>query len=131
MVHSLYFDGASVSNPGKSSYGAVIYKDELEIATGYQYLGNTITNNYAEYMGLIEGLKLALRNNIDSLDVYGDSLLVINQMKGVWKVQSRSLNELNEEANEFVKCFEEVKFFHVKGNLNRRADELANIAFLK
>ena len=129
MVHSLYFDGASRSNPGKSSYGVVIYKDDIEIATGYQYLGNNITNNYAEYMGLIEGLKLALRNDINSLDVYGDSLLVINQMKGLWKVQSKSLKELNEEANEFVKCFEEVKFFHVKRNFNKRADELANLAF--
>ena len=129
MVHSLFFDGASRSNPGKSSYGVVIYKDELEIATDYDYLGDYLTNNYAEYMALIEGLKLALRINVERLNVYGDSLLVINQMLGKWKVNSLNLKELNEEAKEFVKCFDEISFFHVKRELNKRADELANLAF--
>jgi ribonuclease HI len=128
-MYSLFFDGASKSNPGKSSFGAVIYKYEVEVATDYGYLGDYLTNNYAEYMGLIEGLKLALRNNIKCLNVYGDSMLVLNQMNGKWKVQSKTLKELNEEAKEFVKCFEEVQFFHVKRELNKRADELANEAF--
>jgi ribonuclease HI len=129
MNHSLYFDGASKSNPGKSSYGVVIYCNDVEIVNDYNYLGNNYSNNYAEYMGLIEGLKLAMRNNIKCLDVYGDSILVINQMTGLWRMNSLKLKELNEEAKEFVKCFEEVRFFHVKRELNKRADELANSAF--
>jgi ribonuclease HI len=48
---------------------------------------------------------------------------------GKWKVNSLNLKELNEEAKEFVKCFDKISFFHVKRELNKRADELANEAF--
>lgn len=128
-THSLYFDGASKANPGEGGCGAVIYDNtKEEIASRSVYLGNNVTNNYAEYKGLVVGLQLAIKENIKCLNVYGDSLLVINQMNRVWKVKSPTLLELYSEAQQLVKCFDKITFVHVKRHLNKRADELANIS---
>ena len=110
-MHSLYFDGASKSNPGKAGCGAVVYDDlNNEIACRSMYLGDNVTNNVAEYTGLVVGLQLALKENIKTLNVYGDSLLVINQMNGIWKVKSVNLTNLYEDALELSKCFDKINF---------------------
>ena len=124
--HSVYFDGASKSNPGEGGCGAVIYDKQEEVALRSMYLGSNVTNNYAEYSGLVIGLQLALKENIMCLNVYGDSMLVINQMNHVWKVKSPALFELYSEAQQLAKCFDKITFIHVKRHFNKRADELAN-----
>lgn len=127
-THSLYFDGASKSNPGEGGCGAVIYDKQEEVASRSMYLGSNVTNNYAEYMGLVVGLQLAIEENIRCLNVSGDSMLVINQMKKVWKVKSLTLLELYSDAQKLIKCFDRITFIHVKRHMNKRADELANIS---
>jgi ribonuclease HI len=126
-MYSLYFDGASKCNPGKAGCGAVIY-DSLnnEMYFESMFLGDNITNNVAEYTGLVVGLRLAIKENINDLIVYGDSLLVINQMKKVWKVKSINLINIYEDAMKLVNCFDNIHFVHIKRHLNKRADELAN-----
>ena len=57
-MFSLYFDGASRSNPGPASYGGVIYEDNVERYTYKKYIGST-TNNVAEYQALLNGLLCA------------------------------------------------------------------------
>jgi len=126
-MYSLYFDGASKHNPGHAACGAVLYDEyDIEIDNDSKYLGNNITNNYAEYMGLIIGLQLALKNNITEISVYGDSLLVINQMNGVWKVKHDILKKLYANANKLIKSFDKMIFIHITRDKNKRADELAN-----
>jgi ribonuclease HI len=123
----LYFDGASKGNPGNAGCGAVIYDSaNVEKTCSSVYLGDNITNNIAEYTGLVIGLQLAIKENIKELTVYGDSLLVINQLKGVWKVKSNNLVHLYTETNKLIKYFDKISFVHIKRNLNERADELAN-----
>ena len=123
-MYSLYFDGCSKGNPGKAGAGFVIYENEIEISSGSKYLGRQ-TNNVAEYSGLIMGLQQALDLGISELNVYGDSMLVIKQMQGKYKVNSPSIKPYHEKAKTFpIKS----TFFHIYREKNSRADELANQA---
>ena len=125
--HILNFDGCSKGNPGLAGIGAVIYKDKEEIWAGSKFIG-VKTNNYSEYSALIFGLKQAIQMEIDHLNVLGDSLLVINQVNGLYKVKSDDLRELHDEVNELKKHFKFIEFNHVYRENNKRADELSNIA---
>lgn len=127
-MHTVYFDGASRSNPGQASFGAsLLDPDGNEIDTSRGAIG-LATNNYAEYIACREALKLAIHHNIRSLRVFGDSLLIINQINGTWRVKHSGLKIVHEEILKLIPHFDSVQFFHVKRNLNKRADELANIA---
>lgn len=123
-MYSLYFDGCSKGNPGKAGAGFVIYLDDVEVASGSKYLGKQ-TNNVAEYSGLILGLQKAFELGIVDLNVYGDSMLVIKQMMGKYKVNSPSIKPYYEKAKE-IKI--NATFSHIYREKNARADELANQA---
>lgn len=125
MSYVLFFDGCSKGNPGIAGSGAVIYKDNEEIWSKSEFLDKQ-TNNYAEYKGLIVGLEYAVEKEIKSLIVKGDSMLVIKQMSGVYKVKSDNLVDLYERALELKDQFESIEFIHVYREENVRADELAN-----
>jgi ribonuclease HI len=123
----LNFDGCSKGNPGPAGIGAVIYNSGEEIWGSCQYIGKK-TNNQSEYSALILGLKEALSRDIKQLQVYGDSLLVINQIKGIYKVNNKLLQDLYKEAMELVAKFEYIEFTHVYRKFNKRADQLSNLA---
>ena len=129
-MYSLYFDGASRSNPGPASYGGVIYdENNIEVGTYNDFIGKN-TNNVAEYLGLYAGLKACADNNIKNLMVYGDSKLVIEQIKGNWNVKSENLKPIYNEIKELLDKydFEFIEFNHILRRYNKRADELANKA---
>ncbi len=126
-VYTLMFDGGSRGNPGPCGCGFVIYKGDDCIHEGSTYLGVN-TNNHAEYMGLVLGLEKAVAINIKTLIVKGDSLLIIKQMNGEYKVKSDNLKSLHERANTASKKLNSVQFIHVKRELNKVADALANKA---
>lgn len=92
--YTLMFDGGSRGNPGICGSGFVIYNGESEVWQGYKKVSEKNTNNYAEYMGVILGLAFAIDKKIEYLHVKGDSLLVINQLLGKWKVNSNNLKPL-------------------------------------
>ena len=123
----LHFDGCSKGNPGKAGIGAVLYNDGEEVWALHSYLGDKRTNNEAEYSALILGLFNASEQGIKQLIVKGDSLLVIQQLKGVYKVKSPTLLELYNQVQELVKQFDYIDFIHVYRNENKRADQLSNM----
>ena len=123
----LQFDGCSKGNPGLAGAGAVIYNYEKELWGASKFIGAKVTNNVAEYYGLIMGLEKALELGIKNLAVEGDSLLVIKQMNGEFKVKSENLYTLYDCAKSFEKQFESVTFTHIYRNSNKRADELSNL----
>jgi len=132
--HSIFkmnFDGCSKGNPGISGAGATISKNGNEIWSESLFVGEKFTNNYAEYSGLILGLQRAIDFDINHLMVEGDSLLVINQLKGVYKCESPNIIELYHQAKELSSSFEYIEFSHILRNKNKRADELANNAIKK
>ena len=112
----LHFDGCSKGNPGPAGIGAVISKLNIEE-----------TNNQSEYSALILGLNEAISRNIKELQVYGDSLLVINQVTGKFKVNNVLLQELHQEVIKLTKNFDYIAFNHVYRDKNKRADELSNL----
>ena len=123
----LHFDGCSKGNPGPAGIGAVISKSGSEEWCGCQFIGNK-TNNQSEYSALILGLKEALSRNIKQLQVYGDSLLVINQVTGKFQVKNVQLQDLNKEALNLIGKFDYIVFNHVYRQFNKRADQLSNLA---
>jgi len=132
MSFTLYFDGSSKSNPGLAGAGAVLYdENHNEILCISKKVGDKETNNYAEYCGLIFGLEecLQLLQHIKHLVVKGDSLLVIKQMKGEYKVKSENLLPLYKKAKELQLQINvssvNIDFIHVYRNENKRADELS------
>ena len=98
--YKLNFDGCAKGNPGLAGAGAVIYHFGQEIWYDDFLVGENATNNHAEYAGLILGLQQARALNIKNIKVEGDSLLVINQMKGLYKCKSINLIGLYEKAKE-------------------------------
>ena len=123
----LMFDGASRGNPGLSGCGFVIYDSKnTVIYKGSKFL-NVQTNNYAEYMALITGLEMTLKLGIKKLIVKGDSLLIIKQMKGLYKVKSDNLKNLHEQAKLLVKNISNIEYIFVRREFNVEADKLANL----
>ena len=120
-------DGASRGNPGEASFGAVLLDGDIELATSSAHLGVT-TNNYAEYSGVIAGLKLAIEHDPgQEYLVQLDSKLVVEQLNGNWKVKSRDLMPLVSEASKLASQLT-VSFEWIPREQNSRADELANEA---
>ena len=129
---SLRFDGGSRGNPGNAGCGFALVvnpnTDKQETIEGAFYLGNRLTNNYAEYIGLIEGLKQAITLDVTDIFIEGDSMLVIKQSAGLWKVNSPSLLPLHLKVIELLTQFTNYKFGHILRAENKKADELANMA---
>jgi ribonuclease HI len=122
----LFADGGSRGNPGKSASGyAILDVNDNVIMKGGVYLGIT-TNNQAEYQALRFGLEEARKLGAQEVDVYMDSMLVVNQMKGVFKVKNRDLWPIHESIKEQVSKFKKVKFTHVPRELNKLADAEVN-----
>ena len=122
----MFFDGCSKGNPGLAGAGYVINKNTIEICSGAIFVGINTTNNYAEYTGMIEGMKKAIEMNITKLTVKGDSMLAIKQMNGIYKVNSPNILPLYNIAKELQKKFTEISFIHIYREYNMRADELSN-----
>lgn len=122
----LYADGGSRGNPGPSASGYVLMnmEDSIIFKSGV-YLGVT-TNNQAEYQALKYGLEEARKLGAREVDVYMDSLLVINQMQGVFKVKNRDLWPIHEAIKEIAATFKKIKYTHVPRELNRLADAEVN-----
>lgn len=128
-MYRLFFDGASRGNPGLAGYGAVIFTENWKIVDEcYSKMSCISTNNQAEYAGLLNGLKMVLRNNIQNIDVYGDSKLIIEQMNNRWKVKNEGLKLYYDVCKDICSELSHVTFSHVKRDLNKHADMLANKA---
>ena len=124
----LYTDGAARGNPGPAGLGLVIEDAEgMRLWGGCRYIG-TATNNVAEYLALIEGLKKAAEWKPDRLEVFLDSQLVVEQMGGRYRVKNANLAPLHRQATDLLKGFAEATVNHVERERNKGADALANRA---
>ena len=127
-VHIANIDGASRGNPGPASYAVVIRdpsgKTILELAKN---IGRE-TNNVAEYYALLAALDYATSHNISALRIRSDSELLVRQMQGRYKVKSADLKPLHERASKMAKQLGYFAIEHVRRELNRDADALANVA---
>lgn len=123
---TIYSDGGSRGNPGPSAAGFVILGENRQVvAEGGEYLGIT-TNNQAEYHGVRIGLERAIEMGYKSVDFKVDSMLVVNQMKGFYKIKNRELWPIHERIRELMKKFDKVTFAHVPREFNQLADGMVN-----
>ncbi len=122
----LYADGGSRGNPGPSASGFLLLDaKEKVLAQKGLFLGVT-TNNQAEYQALKIGLEEALRLGVKAIDVYMDSMLVVNQMKGEYKVKNTDLKAVHHSIVELIPRFQDITFTHIPREHNRLADGIVN-----
>ena len=127
-VH-IYADGGSRGNPGPSASGFVILDpntNKVLVDKGV-YLGIT-TNNQAEYLALKYALEEAKKMGVREVDVYLDSMLVVNQLKGIFKVRNRDLWPIHEAIKQLVTGFKKFTVSHVPREMNKLADAAVNRA---
>ena len=127
-VHVANIDGASRGNPGPAAYAVVLRdaqgKTVLELA---KKIGRE-TNNVAEYYALLAALDYAVNQGISALRIRSDSELLVRQMQGRYKVKSPELKPLHERASKLARQVAYFAIEHVRRELNRDADALANVA---
>ena len=122
-----YFDGGARSNPGPAGYGVFIVDDQGTVLAELNGALGIATNNIAEYRGLIAALQWAVDHDLTEITVKGDSLLIIEQMRGNYKVKNEGLRPLYHQAKMLVMQIGNVKFEHVPREKNKDADRLSNV----
>ena len=126
--YKLFSDGACRGNPGAGGAGAVILDAGKNVVwEGKEYLGHC-TNNIAEYKALILGLKGALAQGYNHLEVYLDSELLAKQINGSYRVKNENLQVLMKDVRNLLASFKSVQVKHVLRLHNSHADKLANLA---
>jgi len=122
----IFSDGGSRGNPGPSAAGFVVLNSRQEVIDeGGEYLGIT-TNSEAEYQGLRLGLERAIELGYKKVDFKLDSMMVVNQMRGQYKIKNRELWPIHERIRMLMTHFDRVTFTHVNRRFNQLADGMVN-----
>jgi ribonuclease HI len=131
----IYTDGGSRGNPGPSGVGVVFSNEKDQIIKEYaEYLGDNMTNNEAEYRGVIFALKkfkllfgkeLAKKSEIE---IRSDSELMVKQLNAEYKVLDEKIQVLFLEVWNLKFDFNKIKFKQIPRERNKDADRLANEA---
>jgi ribonuclease HI len=127
----IYTDGGSRGNPGPGAIAVVILDVEKNIIDQYkEFIGKT-TNNKAEYKAMVKAFEMAVKLKADELVCFSDSQLMVNQLRGEWKVRDNTLKPMFNSIKDIEKSFQKVTFNHIRRCSDRfatRADELVNEA---
>lgn len=132
-VIKAFFDGACWPNPGGDAScgcyitggGRVLLKQGYYIGTG-----ETMSCNVAEYCGLLYCLRFLKDRSTEPIKVYGDSNLVIQQMRGKWKIKKGLYAERARQAQYIAASFTDISFEWIPRDDNERCDALAASVFL-
>lgn len=124
----LYCDGASRGNPGEAAIGVSLLDPAGTPVVEFGGVLGVATNNVAEYEALIAGLEMAVEHEARPLEVRLDSLLLVKQVMGEYKVKAPGLKPLHRRAVGLLACIGDATVVHVPREENTRADALANAA---
>ncbi len=130
----VFTDGGARGNPGPAAFGVVVKNNKGNVIYQDGEKIGKATNNQAEYEGLLAGLKWLCENKpeVEIIDFYLDSNLVVNQMQGNFKVKSINLRPLWRRAQEMAKKIPaNINFHHIRREKNTEADSLLNEALDK
>jgi probable phosphoglycerate mutase len=123
-----YIDGGSRGNPGPAGYGVRVEDDAGQLVAELHRSLGIATNNVAEYNGLLAALEWAVDHSVPTLEIRSDSELLVKQMLGVYRVKNAGLQPLFQRARLLAHRVGRVTFRHVRRELNKEADRLANLA---
>lgn len=123
----LYTDGGARGNPGPSGMAALLFGANDSLIDFTAVYDKHLTNNQAEYMALIEGLKLAIKSQIKQLTCMLDSELIVRQLNGIYKVKNENILELNQRVVKLQGSFDKIEFIHIPRSQNKFADKLVNL----
>ena len=123
----VWSDGAARGNPGPAGIGVMITDPDGEILAEIAEPLGIATNNVAEYTAAIRGLERARELGASEVLLRADSLLLIQQLAGRYKVKNARLKELHARASMLAAGFARVRYEHVARELNTEADRLANV----
>jgi ribonuclease HI len=125
----IYTDGGARGNPGPAAVGVVMHDGDNKIELK-KYLGDQLTNNFAEYEALILALHEAKKRGVQSrsVEVRMDSELVVKQLRGEYKVKDKTLKVKYADVLALLADFAHVTFVHVRREENKDADKLVNEA---
>lgn len=122
----IYTDGGSRGNPGPSSLGYyIIDKNGREIKRGGEFLGFS-SSRLAEYYGLKEGIEQAIELGLKHVDFRSDSLMLVNQMNGIYKVKNADLMQVHNDVLKLLEKLDSYSFMHVPRSQNVEADAEVN-----
>jgi ribonuclease HI len=121
-------DGGARGNPGPGACSAIVRKDGENLTKASKFLGERVTNNIAEYEGLILALELASKITKDELTCILDSELIVKQLLGEYKVKDPKLIPLFLKVQKLQEHFKTIKYVHVSrwDTFQRIVDELLN-----
>ena len=127
MKFIVYTDGGARGNPGPGAIGEVVKdKDGKVVKEVGKFIGK-VTNNEAEYKAVAEGLRTCIEKGVvKELDFCIDSLLVVNQLNGDFRVKDKKLRTFWNEVKALEKNFKKVSYTHVPREKNFRADKIVN-----
>jgi len=123
-----YIDGGARGNPGPAGFGVRIEGDDGTLIEEFHDAIGPATNNVAEYRGLLAALEWARAHGEKELLIRSDSLLLVQQMLGNFKVKHPGLQPLHEKARLLAHEVGRVRYEHVRREANQHADRLANAA---
>ena len=121
-------DGGSRGNPGPAAIAAVATNPGGDVLAERSETIGEATNNVAEYRALLLGIELARELEADETEFVGDSKLIVEQVRGNWKIKQEHLRPLRAEAIRALERLPKWSIRHVKRDDNARADELLNQA---
>lgn len=125
IIHS---DGGARGNPGPAGIGAILHDEKGNVVAKIsKYLGET-TNNQAEYQALISALEKAKELKVVDVECFLDSELVVKQLNREYKVKNAELATQFLKVHNLSLSFKTIKFIHIRRELNKEADALANEA---
>jgi len=124
----VHIDGGSRGNPGPAGYGVRVSQPDGAVVAEFCEAIGVATNNVAEYRGLLAALRYAREEGYTDLTVHSDSLLLVCQMRGEYRVKNPGLQVLHAEAQRLASELGRVRFVHVRREENTHADLLANRA---
>lgn len=122
-----YIDGGARGNPGPAGYGVSIQSSDGNVVAELHGALGIATNNVAEYNGLLAALQWAIDHNARRVHIRADSELLVKQMRGEYRVKNPGLQPLYVRARLLAAQLDDVKFEHVRRELNKDADRLSNV----
>lgn len=125
----IFVDGSNRGNPGIGGVGCVFYSDDgKEIDTYQKFIGDNITNNYAEYAAIIEAIKrlMIINKDKESCIIFSDSKVICNQINNGWKINYKHLDTLNKEVKMLIdKAGFDIIIEEIRRDDNKVANDLA------